>query len=124
MILLLMTDMTTQTSSKWSLLLTNIKLGFKALIPIVLVGMLVMSFTLSIVAVSRTVKIEDDVTALQKQVMTLQEDISKSLQAIESHVMLIEKYAVENYNWFYGDIDLRRADIKINDKSNTKTKKK
>ena len=115
---------TTTAPSKWSLLLTNIKLGFKALIPLVLVAMLVMSFTLSIVAVSRTVKIEDDVTALQKQVITLQEDISKSLQAIQAHVMLIEKYAVENYNWFYGDIDLRNSDIKVTEKSNTKTKKK
>lgn len=115
---------TNSSVSKWSLLLTNLKLGFKALVPIALVGMLVMSFTLSIVAVSRTVKIEDDVTALQKQVVALQEDISKSLQAIQAHVMLIEKYAVENYNWFYGDIDMRNSDVKVNTKSNTKTKKK
>lgn len=104
--------------------LTDFKNFGKALVPVVLVLMIVASFTLSVFAYSRTVKIEQDVTVIQKQMISLQQDINKNLEAINAHVMLIEKYAVDNYNWFYGDIDLRKSKITVEPKSSVTTKKK
>lgn len=93
---------------------TKIKMALQAAVPAILILMVVMSFTLSILSYSKSVKTDKNVAALTEEVAKLTNDISLSLDAIEAHVSLIEKYAVENYNNFYG---VDRVKIKTN-KSN------
>ena len=90
---------------------TKLKLGLQAVVPIIIIMMVLMSFTLSIVSYSKSVKTDRNVAALTEEVAKLTNDISLSLQAIEAHVSMIEKYAVDNYNFFYG---VDRVKVKTN----------
>lgn len=99
----------------------KLKFSFRELSPLILVFLIVGSFLLSVAAFARTIRTDKHVSALASSVQSLTmsvekltNDISGKLSAIDAHVSLIEKYAVDNYYWFY-DIDTKGR-VTISDK--------
>uniref|UniRef100_A0AAU8B6W0 Uncharacterized protein n=1 Tax=Dulem virus 268 TaxID=3145745 RepID=A0AAU8B6W0_9VIRU len=96
-----------------------LKLAFKTAIPIVLVGMILASFVLSCLAVSRSSRTEKAVVELQKDMINLSSSINNNLSAIEAHLAVIDKAAGNAYMLFYGNMEFSTNDT---DNSTTKTK--
>lgn len=101
--------------------MNKLKFSFRELSPLILVFLIVGSFVLSVAAFARTIRTDKHVSELAISVRSLTEsvekltkDISGQLSAIDAHVSLIEKYAVDNYYWFY-DIDTKGR-VNISDK--------
>lgn len=105
----------TVTLSFWDKVKAKLPLIFNVLIPVVLLFMIVSSFTLSIVSYSRSVKTSKEVVELTKLIEQQNKSITNSLNAIEAHVMFIEKYAEKSYVHFYGDV----GRVNVKEKNNS-----
>lgn len=91
--------------------------------------LVLVSLTLSVVALFRTSKNSDKIDEVyllavsnQKQIVEMSEKLDKRLDAMQAQLDFIAKYSEANYYHFYGDVDGRGSTIKTTNKSNSKSK--
>lgn len=91
--------------------------------------LVLVSLTLSIVALFKTSKNSDKIdevyllaVANQQQIVGMTEKLDKRLDAMQAQLDFIAKYSEANYYHFYGDVDGRGSTIKASNNSKSKNK--
>lgn len=93
--------------------ISTIAEGVKRMIPSILIVMIVVSFALSVVSLSRSGRNQKAIAQIQRDVASMSFEICNRLDAMDAHISVIEKYAVDTYGWFYG---VDRVTINTNNK--------
>lgn len=65
--------------------------------------MLCTSFVVSLTSLSIGLRNQKEITQIQSSITQLTQSLNDRLDAMDTHISLIEKYAQANYEWFYGN---------------------